>query len=136
LIRLKQEVERKIKGENRYISKYPLTPLEVFKGDSLSNLQGSIKKLCKEYEDVAEFGAPVALEWKKKVWSRLSFDVVQDYLLLNKIAPENKKEISEAFEEHEKILKELGYLKMNVSKLRGPEATMKFQKRRTRLLKE
>jgi len=27
---------------------------------------------------------------------------VQDYLLLNKIAPENKEEISEAIEEHEK----------------------------------
>jgi len=45
LSRLKQEVERKIKGENRYISKYPLTPLEVFEGNSLPNLQGGYKEI-------------------------------------------------------------------------------------------
>ena len=53
-------------------------------------------------------------EWRKNVWDKLTFRSVDDYLLANKIAKKDDTEVDEAFREHKKILKELGYYGIDV----------------------
>lgn len=135
LAKLKQKVERKIKGENKYMRKYPLTPLEVFEGRPLPDLQSKYEEIMKDYGRVAEeVGTPTALEWKNKVWSKITFNVMEDYLMLNNITPKDEDEAARAFEEHEKILKELGYLGVSVSNLKGQKSNNEIPKEASRVI--
>ncbi len=56
-----------------------------------------------------------ALRWKHEVWSRMTFNVVKDYLQFNNIVKPSDSELKEAFRGHERILKELGYMGRSVS---------------------
>jgi DNA (cytosine-5)-methyltransferase 1 len=110
LWRIKQLFEYKLSGSNTLIRKYPLTPIEVFEGRELPELQDAYCRVMKEYEGVwDEVETPRAFEWKHRVWDKLTFDVVEDYLRLNGISPESKDELERAFEEHRRVLEELGY---------------------------
>ena len=50
-----------------------------------------------------------AIEWKKKVWDNLTFDIMKDYYSINGIEYGEGQEISKAMDEHVEILKNLGY---------------------------
>jgi DNA (cytosine-5)-methyltransferase 1 len=124
LSKLKQKVADILAGKNTLLSKYPLTPIEVFEGKPLPDLASKYIEVMKEYEGVAEeVGTPRALEWKKSVWEKLRFEVVDDYLALNRIKPEGAEEIKAAFKEHTKLLKELGYHGVRVSGLASPDGS-------------
>lgn len=124
---LREKTTKVLSGGNRLISKYPLTTMEVFEGRTLPDLKGRYAEVMKEYDGVAEeVGTPKALEWKKNVWEKLTFDAVQDYLMLNKIEPTGKKEMAEAFAEHAELLKELGYLGTKVSTLKCTDGSNKI----------
>jgi DNA (cytosine-5)-methyltransferase 1 len=113
----KNEIATKLKGEDRLVGRYPLTPLEVFEGKPLPELQEKYSTIMKEYEGVAEeVKTEKALKWKRIIWSNLSFDVIKDYLTVNKIIPKNEIEVKNAFKEHVELLKELGYYGLPVSK--------------------
>ena len=99
-----------LKGEKSLLSKYPISAMEAFEGKTIPELQEKYSKLMEEYRGVeTEVGTPEALKWKSKVWDKLTFDITDDYLLSNEIEPKNDAEIEDAFEEHKKVLDELGY---------------------------
>lgn len=107
---IEQKVHSVLLGDDSIFRKYPLTPLEVFYGKPLPELQSEYKEIMEEYEDVAQaVRTERALKWNLEVWSKLSFDVVKDYLFTNGIKERNLNELNRAFEKHADLLKELGY---------------------------
>jgi DNA (cytosine-5)-methyltransferase 1 len=108
----------------RLARKYPLTPLEVFEGRPLPELQHKYAQVMRDYANVAEeVATPRATQWKEKIWNKLTFDVIKDYVAINKVNPESEEEIHKAFEEHAELLKELGYYSVRVSDLKCPDGT-------------
>mgnify|MGYP000745866866 CR=1 FL=1 len=104
------------------VSKYPLTPLEVFEGKPLPELQDRYAEVMKEYEGVWNKVKTLrAIKWRDEVWKRLTFDVVKDYLKANGILSWSDKELEEAFKEHERLLMEMGYYGVRVSDLKLPD---------------
>jgi len=121
---LKDKVAGMLSGRHRLVSRYPLTALEVFEGRPLPDLNSRYEEIMKEYEGVwEEVGTPTALEWKQKVWDKLTFDAVEDYLLANKVKDACEGELEEAFKEHEELLRELGYYGVKVSELKVPDGS-------------
>lgn len=107
---VKQKIESMLLGTESLFRKYPLTPLEVFEGLPLPELEREYREIMEEYRDVvAQVKTERALAWKERVWDKLTFDVVRDYLTVNGIVPKDSSEVSRAFEEHAEILKKLGY---------------------------
>jgi len=107
---LKRRVADIMKGKGKLTSKYPLTTMEIFEGRPLPELGNKYAELMKEYRGVAEeVGTQKAMQWKKDVWEKLTFDAVQDYVAINKIEVLDKDETGRAFAEHSELLKELGY---------------------------
>lgn len=113
--RLIKTAESVLCGENSLFPKYPLTPLEVFEGKTLPDLQKEYRSIMKGYKGIAEkVGTEKAKEWQETVWKNISFDVLKDYFKINAVDPNNNGEVDKAFEEHQKVLEELGYYKSKV----------------------
>jgi len=113
---LKEKVARVLNNRDRLLNKYPLTPIEAFEGRPLPDLEDKYVEVMKDYEGVAEeVNTQKAVEWKRNVWKKLTFNAVEDYLALNQIKPESKEEIDEAFTEHAELLKDLRYYGVKVS---------------------
>jgi len=70
-----------------------------------------------------EVGTERALRWKREVWDRLTFDVVEDYLRANGVRPADAGEVEEALKAHEAVLRELGYYGRPVYALKPPDGT-------------
>lgn len=102
-------------GCHNSLRKYPLCAMEALEGKTIPQLQKKYSSMMKEYEGVEkETNTSDAMQWKKNVWDNLTFDVVEDYIFVNGIKNTSGKELSDAFNEHEKILKQLGYFGKNV----------------------
>jgi DNA (cytosine-5)-methyltransferase 1 len=104
-------------GGREVLKRYPLTTMEAFEGLPLTELGARYVEVVKEYEGVwNEVRTEKMMEWKRKVWDRLTFDVVKDYCFFNKINPCNEREVEEVVERtHKVILKEMGYYGVRVS---------------------
>lgn len=112
---LRMKAENLLLSKCSLLNKYPLTTLEVFEGLPLPKLNYKYREILKEYEGIADsVSTQKALDWEQNTWKNLSFNVVEDYFRLNNIQPKFNKEIDEAFEEHVKILKKLGYYKEKI----------------------
>lgn len=95
--------------ENKLLEKYPLTPLEVFEGDILPNLNDKYYNIMKSFENSTdEIENDYAQKWIKE-YNSLSLDIIQDYLKYNNIDELNDVEFKKAMKEHTKILKILDY---------------------------
>jgi DNA (cytosine-5)-methyltransferase 1 len=104
--------------------KYPLTSIEAFEGKRLDELDTIYKDIMKKWEDVwLEVNTEKAWKWKAKVWDRLTFDIVKDYLTVNEVKSSRKGELEEALKQHEEVLKELGYYGVPVRVLRPIDGT-------------
>jgi len=104
--------------------KYPLTPLEVFEGRRLDELQDAYREVMAKWRGVwEEVGTERALKWKREVWDKLAFDVVEDYLRINGVRPADAGEVEEALKAHEAVLRELGYYGQPVYALRPLDGT-------------
>lgn len=102
-------------------AQYPLTPLEVFEGRPLPELQDVYTKVMEKWAGVWEEVATArATEWKAKVWDRLTFDVVKDYAATNGMSKLPNEEVWRA---HESVLKELGYYGVKVCSEPLPDGT-------------
>jgi DNA (cytosine-5)-methyltransferase 1 len=124
LMTLTSRMTSLLEGKNELIKKYPLTPIEVFEGNPLNELQDKYESMMKEYDGIwDEVGTPKAYEWKKKAWDTLTFDIVKDYLSANGIKNHSTSELNRAFQEHKEILIELGYLGQNVRDLNPPDGS-------------
>ena len=107
---IKQTLHSMLLGENSVFKTYPLTTLEIFYGKPLPDLQNEYKEIMEAYKDVAQsVTTEKALKWKATVWDRLSFNVVDDYILANGIKENDVSKLTEAFEKHTELLIELGY---------------------------
>ena len=113
LFDLKQEAERVLFGRGSLLGRYPLTPLEVFEGLPLPELDREYKAIMMEYRDL-EKGLPEERIPRWENFKKLTFDVVRDYLALNDIAGNDSREADKAFEEHRAVLKKLGYYNSRV----------------------
>jgi DNA (cytosine-5)-methyltransferase 1 len=119
---IKRKVADALQGRKRLVSKYPLTPIEVFEGKPLPELEDRYSELMKEYKGVAdEVRTSKALKWKREIWEKLTFKVAEDYFMFNHVKPGNKEETNAAFEEHAKLLEELKYIGIRVKDLRCPD---------------
>jgi len=125
---IKQEVEKELRGRALLFSNFPLTPIEVFEGDTLNNLGEKYKAVMEEYEGVwKDNTSEIAAKWKEEIWDHLTFDVVEDYLFFNQKkngyleglekyenaedfgADTSKGSFWRAMQEHKEVLKLLGY---------------------------
>lgn len=117
-------VEAELRGRRLHFARYPLTPLEVFEGRPLPELQERYVEVMEEWRGVwEEVGTERALRWKGEVWDRLTFDVVRDYLAANGVPRAGDEELEQVWEEHTAVLRELGYLGIPVSSLKLPDGT-------------
>lgn len=129
LAKTRQKVSNILSGRDSLISRYPLVPIEVFEGKALPDLADRYAEVIGEYEGVAEeVGTPKALKWKRNVWDKLSFDIVEDYFAVNRIKSEDRAEADEAFAEHARLLKELGYYDSKISDLKCPNGSNEISK--------
>jgi DNA (cytosine-5)-methyltransferase 1 len=104
--------------------KYPLTPIEAFEGKRLDELSTVYKDIMRKWEGVwLEVGTEKAWKWKTEVWDKLTFDVVKDYLIANEVKSPGKEEIEEALQQHEEVLRELGYYGIPVRTLKLSDGT-------------
>jgi len=124
LWKIKSFMAQELQGGSMLFRKYPLTPLETFEGKSLPDLQGTYSRIMKEYDGVwDEVKTSKAIEWKQKIWDKLTFNVVEDYLRLNGVRSRSGEELDRAFKEHEVLLKELNYYGRNVKELDVPDGS-------------
>ena len=97
-------------GADSLVSKYPICAMEALEGKTVPELTDRYGKVMKQYEGVeGETKTDRARRWKKTDWDILTFDAVKDYLIVNGIKPTDDAEVKKAFEEHRKILEQLGY---------------------------
>lgn len=117
-------LDKHLSGRRWLFWRFPLTPLEVFEGQTLPELEDRYVNIMKAWEGVwEEVGTKRALEWKRKVWDKLTFDVVADYLQVNRINRASREELDRAWDEHRRVLEELGYLGRPVYTLNLPDST-------------
>lgn len=104
-------------------AKFPLTPLEVFEGRRLDELQDKYREVMEKWRGVwDEVGTEAAKRWKEEVWDRLTFNVLEDYMRANGIEADEE-ELEVALREHEAALKLIGYYGVSASRLRLPDGT-------------
>jgi len=124
LYSIRSRIEKILSGRSWLFHKYPLTPIEVFEGEVLDRLDEKYKEVVKKWEGVwDEVGTPRAKEWKYEVWDKLTFNIIQDYITVNKIGGISEAELDEALKQHEAVLRELGYCGKPVYSLKLPDST-------------
>jgi len=106
----KQRAEELLYGTKSLFKKYPLSTIEAFEGLPLPELNEEYNKIMKDYGKIFEQVQTDRVEkWKREVFDNLSFDCVTDYLALNGLTTTRKDELEEAFKEHARVLKKVGY---------------------------
>ncbi|ERM90908.1 hypothetical protein O163_13310 [Caldanaerobacter subterraneus subsp. yonseiensis KB-1] len=121
---LRSDVKNILSGSDSLFKKYPLTPLEVFEGKPLSELQNEYREVMEEYRDVAAtVRTEKAEKWVRSVWENLTFNAVEDYLFVNGAARPDYRELEAAFEAHGELLEELGYMGAKIEGMNFPDRT-------------
>jgi len=124
LLKISRFFAYKLGGGGALFRKYPLTPIEVFEGRRLDELDEVYREVMREWGGVwLEVDSEHAWRWKREVWDRLTLNVVEDYLLLNGVRYRSREELERAFEEHEALLKELGYYGRRVEDINPPDGS-------------
>ena len=76
---LAEKAESILKGSESLLSKYPLTAMEVFEGKTIPELERKYEEVMKEYDGVEkETNTPDSAKWKKKVWDKLTLEVIEE----------------------------------------------------------
>lgn len=128
LKKIKIIFNKKLKQSMGLFPKYPLTTIETFEGKRLDELNDIYKEIIKKWDKIwLEVNTEYAWKWKEKVWDKLTFDIIKDYIFVNNIKSFNNKEFEKAMEQHEKILKELGYYGIPVYSLKLNDKSDKTQ---------
>ena len=115
---IKNKLEQQLKGEGRLLAKYPITVMEVFEGKTICELGEKYRETMMEYKTLWEdISTDTSEQWRERVWKKLTFDVMNDYLMVNSIKQANSKEIEKAINEHKEVLNKLGYWGRPVAEL-------------------
>ncbi len=124
-----RKLKRTVKRGVKLFYKYPLTPIEIFEGAPLNELAEKYVKIIKKWEGIwKEVSTHRAKLWKQKVWDKMTFDIINDYILVNGIDSTDDNELEKAIKEHKETLKELGFYGIPVYKLRLPDLTTELPK--------
>ncbi|MEM3192480.1 MAG: DNA cytosine methyltransferase [Candidatus Parvarchaeota archaeon] len=120
---IRNKIRSILEGSKKLFRIFPMTPIEVFEGKILPELDDSYRSVMNDYSNLCEQNlTKIAENWKINVWNKLKLDVVDDYLFFNNI---KKKDFNESFEdalkEHEEVLRKLGYY--GVATLENDEIT-------------
>jgi len=127
LIDIKKEMKLLLDGGETLFSECPLTPIEIFEGKILPDLQDYYENVMKDYNNIwNEVKTQKALLWKKKIWDSLSFDVKKDYVFFNGCKC-NEMKFDEAMDQHESLLKELKYANKSIRGLDLPDGSNAIQ---------
>lgn len=125
----KRGLEVVLGGKKWLFSKYPLTPIEVFEGRRLDELGEKYREVMRRWEGVwEEVGTARAFSWRRDVWDKLTLDIVKDYITVNCVRDPGVEGLKDAFNQHEEILRELGYYGRSVHTLSLPDRTTELPK--------
>jgi len=91
----------------RPLHNYPLTPLEVFTGKILTELEEEYKEIYNSYKKIPLLNS-YALSWYETIYKKLSGNIIEDYIFLNKTT-KNLDLLENALKLHKNILEFLGY---------------------------
>lgn len=95
---------------NDLLHKYPITPLEVFEGKILTQLNEKYVKIIKQFEhSMDDIDNELAEKWKEE-YKNLDFDIKKDYIKANNINNFEDAEFEKAMDNHRQILEILGFL--------------------------
>ncbi|WP_407414406.1 DNA cytosine methyltransferase [Methanobrevibacter sp.] len=95
---------------NQLLNKYPITPLEVFEGKVLTDLNDQYVKIIKEFEHSMDgIDNESAIKWFEE-FQNLDFDIKKDYFKANNIDKVTDDEFKNAMDKHKEILEILGFL--------------------------
>jgi DNA (cytosine-5)-methyltransferase 1 len=112
-------------GKDLLFSKFPMTPIEIFNGRILTDLRldGKYRGIVRPYLRILEHQLDDAQrKWLSDSWDTLPTEsLIQDYQIINGATKASKKEFSKAMQEHEDLLKELGYYYKEASNMPIPE---------------
>ena len=100
---------------NNLLEKYPLTPIEIFEGKVLKDLEDEYCGIMRKFEhSMDDIDNETSLKWEEE-YSNLTFDIKKDYISINNIGEFDEDEFDEAIACHEDILKILGFYGKKIS---------------------
>ncbi len=115
-------LKRQLEGSDLLTNRYPLTPLEIFEGQPLSELGAQYRKIMRAYDTLpVDLPTDRARKWMFEVQQKLTLNVKRDYLALHSIEPADSKEFDRAMNFHSEILESLGYLGKPISQANPPD---------------
>lgn len=114
---LSSQFKKDLYGDSLF-HKYPLTTIETFEGEIISNLQNKYEDLMSDYKGIWEVSTPRSIVWKNKIWDKLTFDILKDYLTANKNIRYDQEELEKALFQHKEILKELDFYKKRIQDIK------------------
>ena len=125
LVDLKKFAFEQLCGGGGYFAKYPLSCIEIFEGRPLTELQNSYIETMKEYRTLLRGPRRAAVaNWKGSTLDKLKWEIVADYLTDNQIVRDL--DFDRAMEEHEELLKKLGWLGKPISETPFSDGTNKM----------
>jgi DNA (cytosine-5)-methyltransferase 1 len=111
LLETKKKMGAILTGADDLIASFPFTPIEVFEGKPLSELEDEYRRIMLKYKDIPKRIQSIRSDqYFSTVWSRYNFEIWHDYLVVNGLSPSIDEKIKEmVIKRHEEVLKELGY---------------------------
>ena len=124
LWKVKLAFTRRLREFAGLFPKYPLTAIEAFEGRRLDELGEVYREVMRKWDGIwLEVNTESAWRWKREVWDKLTFDIVKDYLAANSVRVASREELEKALQQHEEVLRELGYYGVPVSSVSPPDGT-------------
>jgi DNA (cytosine-5)-methyltransferase 1 len=123
-------VARRLEGAGEIFSTFPLTPLEVFEGKVLTDLNDEYRNCMLAFENyIRGVNSIRAKEYLSSVWSTYKFEVWHDYLVSNGLVPEIDDRVRQRVaESHVQLLQELGYFGKPISDLHFDDGSNEIPK--------
>lgn len=125
---LRQTIEDTLSGKGRLLSRYPLTPLEIFEGKTIAELGDKYREIMEAYQELTDsyVDSPpndAAKIWRQDVWSKLTYNIKEDYQFVNQIEDFSDDEFAKAMKEHREILEDLNWYGKPVNELNLKDKT-------------
>ena len=123
---LRDEFNERLHGRRTLFPVFPLTSLEVFEGKPLPELEDKYRGVMQAYNDlVLRTDIPAVESWLKETWAKLTLDIRADYFTANNIpdTTHRRMQYEQAMEEHDELLKELGWRNVSVKDVKTEDGT-------------
>ena len=108
----REGIQRKLASRPPF-NDYPLTTIEAFKGDELSQFRKEYAGLMRSFEEyIEEISSDRASKYKENVESEYTLEIWSDYEWRNNV--DSSYEEKHVLEAHRSVLEELGYLRQDL----------------------